>query len=98
MKVAPRPPGSTREATGVATRVYPIGRSNRPIGSFLTLLRVCGVALLADVRRFPRLRTHPQHGRDAVAASPTDAGIGYVFLGDALIHVPGEGVWFAGVG
>jgi uncharacterized protein (DUF488 family) len=64
--------------------VYRIGHSDRPIGSFLTLLRARGVGLLADVRRFPGSQSRPQYGRDALAASPADAGIGYVFLGDAL--------------
>ena len=65
-------------------RVYTVGHSNRPIGTFLRLLQAHGVELLADVRRFPGSRTHPQYGRDALAAALADAGIGYAFLGDTL--------------
>jgi uncharacterized protein (DUF488 family) len=68
----------------MATRVYTIGHSDRPIGSFVKLLQAHGIELLADVRRFPGSRKHPQYGRDALAASLADAGIGYVFLGDTL--------------
>jgi uncharacterized protein (DUF488 family) len=65
-------------------RVYTIGHSDRPIGTFLRLLEAHGVGLLADVRRFPGSRKHPQYGRDALTASLARAGIVYAFLGDAL--------------
>jgi uncharacterized protein (DUF488 family) len=68
----------------MATRVYTIGHSDRPIESFLKLLRAHGVELLVDVRRFPGSRKHPQYGRDALAAALAGAGVGYAFLGDAL--------------
>jgi uncharacterized protein (DUF488 family) len=68
----------------MATRLLTIGHSNRPIGSFIKLLQAHGVELLADIRRFPGSRKHPQYGRDCLAASLADAGIDYVFLGDAL--------------
>lgn len=66
------------------TRVYTVGHSDRPIGTFVKLLQAHGVGLLADVRRFPGSRKHPQYGRDALAASLADAGIGYAFLGETL--------------
>jgi uncharacterized protein (DUF488 family) len=65
-------------------RVYTIGHSDRPIGAFIKLLQAHGVELLADVRRFPGSRKHPQYGRDALAAALADVGIGYAFLGDTL--------------
>jgi uncharacterized protein (DUF488 family) len=68
----------------MATRVYTVGHSDRPIGTFVRLLQAHGVELLADVRRFPGSRKHPQYGRDALAAALAEAGIGYAFLGDAL--------------
>jgi uncharacterized protein (DUF488 family) len=68
----------------MTTRLLTIGHSNRPIGSFIKLLQAHGVELLADVRRFPGSRKHPQYGRDALAAALADAGIEYVFLGDTL--------------
>src|SRR3954469_4182368 len=68
----------------MATRVYTVGHSDRPIGSFVKLLQAHGVGLVADVRRFPGSRKPPQYGRDALTASLADAGIGYAFLGDTL--------------
>jgi uncharacterized protein (DUF488 family) len=65
-------------------RVYTIGHSDRPIATFLRLLQAHGVELLADVRRFPGSRKHPQYGREALSESLAAAGIGYVFLGDML--------------
>src|SRR5689334_4289049 len=66
------------------TRVYTIGHSDRPIGTFVRLLQAHGVELLADIRRFPGSRKHPQYNRDALAESLAAAGIGYAFLGDTL--------------
>jgi len=64
--------------------VYTIGHSDRPLPSFLRLLRAHGIELLIDVRRFPGSRKHPQYNREALAAALAEAGIGYAFLGDAL--------------
>ena len=57
--------------------VHTVGHSTRGIDEFLGLLRENGVELLVDVRRFPGSRRHPQFGRDALAASLAEAGIGY---------------------
>lgn len=50
----------------------------------MELLRAEGVAQLADVRRFPGSRRHPQHRRDALEAALAAAGIGYAWLGESL--------------
>jgi uncharacterized protein (DUF488 family) len=68
----------------MSIRVYTIGHSDRPIGTFVRLLQAHGVELLIDIRRFPGSRKHPQYGRDALAASLQAAGIGYAFLGESL--------------
>lgn len=68
----------------MSIRVYTVGHSDRPIGTFVRLLQAHGVELLADVRRFPGSRKHPQYGRDALAASLQSAGIGYAFLGESF--------------
>lgn len=68
----------------MSTKVYTVGHSDRPIGTFVRLLQAHGVELLVDVRRFPGSRKHPQYGRDALAASLESAGIGYAFLGESL--------------
>jgi len=64
--------------------VYTIGHSDRPLPSFLRLLKAHGIELLVDVRRFPGSRKHPQYNREALAATLAEAGIGYAFLGDTL--------------
>jgi uncharacterized protein (DUF488 family) len=45
---------------------------------FLEILREHHITFLADVRRFPGSRRHPQFGQDALAASLRAAGISYV--------------------
>jgi uncharacterized protein (DUF488 family) len=48
------------------------------------LLREGGVSLVADVRRFPHSRRHPQHDGAALERTLTDAGIRYAWLGAEL--------------
>jgi uncharacterized protein (DUF488 family) len=60
--------------------LHTIGHSNRPLADFLALLAENNVEHIADVRRFPGSRRHPQFGRDALAASLADAGIRYTHL------------------
>jgi uncharacterized protein (DUF488 family) len=57
--------------------VHTIGHSTRTAEDFITLLREAGVAMLADVRRFPGSRRHPQFNSDALAETLSQAGIGY---------------------
>lgn len=57
--------------------IWTIGHSTRSIDDFLALLRQPGVITVADVRRFPGSRRHPQFGQDALAMSLAEAAIGY---------------------
>jgi len=57
--------------------LWTIGHSTRPIDDFIALLMENGIRVIADVRRFPGSRRHPQFGREALAASLQDARIGY---------------------
>jgi uncharacterized protein (DUF488 family) len=57
--------------------LYTIGHSNRSIADFLALLAENKIEHIADVRRFPGSRRHPQFGRDALVASLAEAGVGY---------------------
>src|SRR5689334_5278709 len=59
--------------------VLTIGHSTRPLDVFIDLLRGHGVALLADVRRFPASRTQPQFNRDTLPAALARAHIDYVW-------------------
>src|SRR5262245_39313690 len=57
--------------------IWTLGHSTRPIDELLKLLAAAEIELLADVRRFPGSRRHPQFNQDALAASLADAGIEY---------------------
>ncbi len=57
--------------------VFTIGHSTRDIEAFLALLRGAGVDCVADVRRFPVSRRHPQFNGETLAGALADAGIGY---------------------
>jgi uncharacterized protein (DUF488 family) len=60
--------------------VHTIGHSTRTAEAFVELLREHGIALLADVRRYPASRRHPHFTGDALAATLADAGIDYRHL------------------
>src|SRR5687767_7972443 len=57
--------------------IWTVGHSTRSIEALLEILAAGGIKLLADVRRFPGSRRHPQFGKEALAASLAEAGIGY---------------------
>ena len=60
--------------------VWTIGHSTRSIDEFLRVLAAYGIETLADVRRFPGSRRHPQFGGDALAASLRSHGIDYAWI------------------
>ena len=60
-----------------APRVLTVGHSTHPIDEFLALLRGAGVADVVDIRTIAGSRHNPQFGEDALAASLTEAGLGY---------------------
>lgn len=66
------------------TAIKTIGHSNHPIERFLDLLKSGDVALLVDVRSRPYSRRFPQFGRERLAKSLGDAGIAYLWEGEAL--------------
>jgi uncharacterized protein (DUF488 family) len=57
--------------------IWTLGHSTRSSEELLALLAAGGVKLLADVRRFPGSRRHPQFGQLALANSLAEAGIVY---------------------
>jgi uncharacterized protein (DUF488 family) len=57
--------------------VWTIGHSNHPIDKFLAMLAGHAIELVADVRRFPASRAHPQFGGQRLAESLASQGIGY---------------------
>jgi uncharacterized protein (DUF488 family) len=60
--------------------VLTIGHSNHPLGRFLALLARHEVEALADIRRFPGSRKHPQFNRDGLGSALERAGIDYHWL------------------
>jgi uncharacterized protein (DUF488 family) len=60
--------------------IYTIGHSTRSADELLALLGDAKVGLVADVRRFPSSRRHPQFNRPALSEWLHDAGIGYLHL------------------
>lgn len=57
--------------------LWTIGHSIQPIGDFLAMLRGHDITVVADVRRFPGSRRHPQFGQDALSRSLAGEGIRY---------------------
>jgi uncharacterized protein (DUF488 family) len=78
--VAPQPGHRRKKAdpktSGVAT-IWTIGHSTRPIEHFLGLLAGYRIETIADVRSFPGSRKYPQYGKEALAATLSEHGIGY---------------------
>lgn len=64
--------------------LYSLGHSDRSEADFLKILHAHGVVCLADVRAYPASRRHPQFSRPHLARKLEEAGINYLWLGDAL--------------
>jgi uncharacterized protein (DUF488 family) len=65
------------------TTIYTIGHSTRTLEAFLALLERERIQRIADVRRFPFSRRHPQFNGDVLKRSLAERGIAYVHL-DAM--------------
>jgi uncharacterized protein (DUF488 family) len=61
----------------MAATVWTIGHSNHPIDRFVELLVGQSIELVADVRRFPASRAHPQFNGETLAESLADGDIAY---------------------
>ena len=57
--------------------LWTIGHSNRSLAALVELLRREEIALVADVRRFPASRAHPQFNREDLEPGLAEQGIGY---------------------
>ena len=64
--------------------IYTVGHSNHPIDRFLSLLTANGITAVADVRSKPFSRRFPQFNKERLAASLSEHGIAYVYLGKEL--------------
>jgi uncharacterized protein (DUF488 family) len=57
--------------------IYTVGHSTRPQEELIAILKEAGVELLADVRRFPGSRRHPQFGKETLRAGLAQEAIAY---------------------
>jgi len=57
--------------------VWTVGHSTHPLETFAALVRAHGVRHIADVRKLPRSRRHPQFNIDTLPADLGAVGIGY---------------------
>jgi uncharacterized protein (DUF488 family) len=57
--------------------IWTVGHSNRAVEAFVELLKAAGIELVADVRRFPGSKRHPQFRREDLQLSLDGEGIGY---------------------
>jgi uncharacterized protein (DUF488 family) len=64
----------------MVSNVWTIGHSTRPLDAFLSLLALHRVRAIADVRRFPGSKRHPQYSQDAISASLAGNDIEYRWL------------------
>jgi uncharacterized protein (DUF488 family) len=64
--------------------IYSVGHSTRTADELIAVLRDGGATAVADVRRFPGSRRHPQHNRGALERTLPAAGIAYRWLGESL--------------
>lgn len=61
-------------------QIWTIGHGTRSLEEFLAVLGAWRIEAVADVRRFPGSRKHPQFGGEALAQSLAQAGLGYTWL------------------
>lgn len=57
--------------------LWTVGHSTHPLDEFIALLRRQRITRVADVRRFPGSRKHPQFNPDALARALTETGVAY---------------------
>src|SRR5579862_6262338 len=58
--------------------IWTVGHSTLPIQAFEDLLRPHEIQVIADVRRLPMSRRHPQFNHDALARSLAEVGVRYL--------------------
>lgn len=68
----------------MSLKIYTIGHGALTLEEFLRRLQVHGLKTLADVRRFPTSKRHPQFTRANLAAALNEKGIVYDWLGETL--------------
>jgi uncharacterized protein (DUF488 family) len=62
------------------SKIWTVGHSTRTLEEFLALLALHEIQAIADVRRFPGSRRHPQFGREALDHALAESGIEYLWI------------------
>jgi uncharacterized protein (DUF488 family) len=66
----------------MATSVWTVGHSTRPLDVFLSMLAAQGIETVADVRRYPGSRRWPQFSRHSLTAALETESIAYQWFPD----------------
>jgi uncharacterized protein (DUF488 family) len=70
--------------------IYTIGHSNQGMAAFLKLLKDNAIQVVVDVRSAPYSRFVPRFNKKEIETAVTDAGLKYVFMGNAIGGKPSE--------
>jgi uncharacterized protein (DUF488 family) len=63
--------------------IFTIGYGGRKFADFVAHLQQHGIALVVDVRRFPRSKA-PEYKKESLEAKLPPFGISYIWMGDTL--------------
>ncbi len=77
-------------SSGTDTPVYTIGYGARSVEALIAVLRGHAITTLVDVRSAPYSRYKPEFAKEALERALKDAGLRYVYLGDALGGRPAD--------
>jgi hypothetical protein len=89
--------GMTAES-GLAPTIYTIGHSDHELERFVELLQRHQIDTVVDVRSQPYSRWVPAFNREALQGGLQEAGLTYVFLGEALGGRPADPALYNGEG
>lgn len=70
--------------------IYTIGYGNRPIDTFIDILKRYDITFLVDIRSQPYSRYHPDYSKDALEKHLKQHSIKYIFMGDTLGGRPND--------
>jgi len=63
--------------------IFTIGYGGRRFSDFASLLQQHGIALVVDIRRFPKSKVS-KFNKESLEAKLPELGIGYICMGDTL--------------
>jgi len=74
----------------MTTAIFTIGHSNYDVATFLNLLKDNSIQVVVDVRSVPYSRYVPQFNKREIENAIVDAGLKYIFMGDAIGGKPSD--------